>query len=134
MWRGDRPGRASALAVLAVTLFAAAFSWFVYYGHFTEVYATAMARLTAEAPPAPTADGTLPGVPLRGDASEHPSLPIRIADALHLTAGSIGWPIATLAIGGACHAGGPRVLRSLDRAPLRMVRNVPAFSRRRRRA
>ena len=61
MWRGDRPGRASALAVLAVTLFAAAFSWFVYYGHFTEVYATAMARLTAEAPPCRPLTGRFQG-------------------------------------------------------------------------
>jgi hypothetical protein len=103
-WVGDPQSQAPAWPIVAVTLAAAAFSWGVYYGHFTEVYATALERMRA-APQAVTVPAAGDAAAVGDRAASPParapsSLPSRAADALRLSAAAVGWPVGVLAIAG----------------------------------
>jgi hypothetical protein len=89
-WRGDPALHRTAWIVMAVVIVAAVFAVGVYYGHFVDVYRTAL-RVRAEAPP-PTA------VVVPGEAT----LPLqaRLANALMFTEIAVGWPTLGLALVG----------------------------------
>jgi hypothetical protein len=105
----DRELRLTARAVLAVTAAAAVFAVVTYYGHFGEVYRTALrARAQAAAagaPPASTqAEQAQPNAPSPAVRAAAPaSLPARTVNALALTVSAIGWPILIMAVAGGFH-------------------------------
>jgi len=107
-WRGGPALHRTAWSILGVTVTATLFAVVVYYGHFGEVYRTAL-RVRAEAPTAqsPTETGA-PGLP----SSPRTPMPLqtRIANALTFTVTAIGWPILILAVAGVWRlwAGGMR--------------------------
>jgi hypothetical protein len=104
-WLGDQESRASAWPILAVTLVAALGSWVIYYGHFTEVYATALQKMRATpqvvAAPRASGDATRSSAQGAGSPVRPPSsLLTRSSNALGLTTVAIGWPIGALAVAG----------------------------------
>jgi hypothetical protein len=91
-WRGGPEGRRHAWTLVAVTSLAAVLSVVVYYGHFGDVYAKALAARNAPVGVTATA-GTVTATPL--------SLPQRVAEAGRLVVDCLGWPMLLLAAMGA---------------------------------
>ena len=110
-WKGGAARRATAWSITAVTVAAALVAVVLYYGHFGEVYRTALRvrATTAAAQPAaetgahPSATGSRLTLPLYR----------RVANALTFTLSAIGWPILILAAAGACRL---RIESADDRA------------------
>lgn len=92
-WRGGTSLHRTAWTLLAVTAAAVLVAWLLYYGHFTEVYRTAL-RVRAEAPAALSTTE-----PVTAPMAGRPALPVqaRLANALAFTVTAIGWPILLLA-------------------------------------
>jgi hypothetical protein len=91
---GGRELRRAAGSILAVALVAAALSVVVYYGHFGEVYATALQSRSA----APAGDV------LEAPVRDATPVAARLARSLRLTTLEIGWPLLVLAAAGLVHA------------------------------
>jgi hypothetical protein len=89
-WCGDTSLHRAAWTILGVAVVAALFAVVVYYGHFAEVYRTAL-RVRAEASSA-LASAVPPSTVL--------PLKARVADALAFTVTAAGWPILVLAVVG----------------------------------
>jgi hypothetical protein len=100
-WFGGPALKAPAQRVLVATIFAAVLSIVAYYGHFGTVYSNALRLRTQRTSQAaveaakPAAKEGQSGVATR--YRTFTPLPVRVRDALALTAGSIGWPILMLA-------------------------------------
>jgi hypothetical protein len=92
-WRGGPPLSRTAWTILGVTIVAALFAVVVYYGHFGDVYRTAL-RVRSEA--AATHAPPLSNVP-PSSASATVSIGMRIGNALAFTFAAVGWPILVLA-------------------------------------
>jgi hypothetical protein len=92
-WRGGPALSRTAWTILGVAIVAALFAVAVYYGHFADVYRTALrvrAEATANLPPAPP---NLPESAIPGGVS----LGGRVRNALAFTIAAVGWPILVLA-------------------------------------
>ena len=90
-WRGGPALSRMAWTILGVTTVAALAAVVVYYGHFGEVYRTAL-RVRSEA----AVMESLP-VPTGRSAPAANPLGVRIGNALAFTFGAVGWPILVLA-------------------------------------
>ena len=104
-WLGAADVKAPAVPVLAVTVLAAAFSWVLYYGHFTEVYATALSRMRVDPQAVTVPEASNAGVGAAEASPEQPTagrstILTRTADALRLTTTAIGWPVGVLCAAG----------------------------------
>jgi hypothetical protein len=106
LWKGGEFRHRRAMSLLAATVLAALFSVVTYYGHFTEVFATALRARTQTAATSPrnvtspvSAEPSSPGASSATRASSTP-LTTRIARAWVLTSSGIGWPILVLAAAG----------------------------------
>ena len=99
---GDSGLRSSAVATLVVTILTAAFSWVAYYGHFTDVYATALQRVRApsQVVTAPQGEPTQATSEAGNRRRAETSFSSRTRAALGMTARSIGLPIVLLALAG----------------------------------
>jgi hypothetical protein len=93
---GGRELRRVAVSIFAVAVVAATVSVVVYYGHFGEVYATAMRSRTQTAAPAD---------PGQVDAPARAATPVaaRLARSARLTTVELGWPLLVLAAAGLVH-------------------------------
>jgi hypothetical protein len=91
-WRGGPEGRRHAWTLVAATSLAAVLSVVLYYGHFGDVYAKALAARSAPAAASSVA-ATATAAPL--------SLAQRIAEAGRLVVYCLGWPMLLLAAMGA---------------------------------
>ena len=112
---GGAPLRPLAWSIAVVTIVSAILAVILYYGHFGEVYKTAL-RVRANAPVAESqtqSDAT--AVP---PATQSPSLGVRITTAVRSAIGFTGWPIVLLGIVGVWRS---VVDRSRDRATLAVV-------------
>ncbi len=92
-WRGGSALSRTAWMILGVTIAAALFAVVVYYGHFGDVYRTAL-RVRSDAvvaQPLAVPDAPAPVVPATI------SLGVRIENALDFTFAAVGWPILVLA-------------------------------------
>jgi hypothetical protein len=94
-WRGGPGLHRAAWSIFGVTVAAAVFALAAYYGHFGEVYRTAL-RVRAN-----TTTAQLPTDPVSRSSSSAAgvALPLqtRVANALAFTVAAIGWPILILA-------------------------------------
>jgi hypothetical protein len=90
-WRGGPALSRTAWTIFGVTIVAALFAVVVYYGHFGEVYRTAL-RVRSEA----AVTQSLP-LPAGRSAPAADPLGVRIGNALAFTFGAVGWPILVLA-------------------------------------
>ena len=94
-WRGGPVLHRTAWSIFGVSVLAAVFAILVYYGHFGEVYKTAL-RVRAN-----TASAQLPADPASPSSSSTApvALPLqtRVANAVTFTVAAIGWPILVLA-------------------------------------
>ncbi|MGE3841503.1 MAG: hypothetical protein AB7I50_07935 [Vicinamibacterales bacterium] len=89
--------------VFVATLAAAALAIVLYYGHFSEVYAT-LDRVTGRATVG--AGGETSGAAIAGEsAQDGPGLPARMQRALELGARAAGWPLVILATAGLWQVG-----------------------------
>jgi hypothetical protein len=96
-WRGGPALSRTAWTILGVTIVAALFAVVVYYGHFGDVYRTALrVRSEATATQSPSAASVPPS-----SASATAPLGVRIGNALAFTYAAVGWPILVLAAVGA---------------------------------
>ena len=93
--RGGLELRRTTWAILGVTTLAAVFAVVIYYGHFGEVYATAL-RVRADAAATTAASAQS----LNRPSSAVVSLSGRIVNALTFTVAAIGWPILILGVVG----------------------------------
>jgi hypothetical protein len=91
-WRGGSALSRTAWVIFGVTLAAALFAVVVYYGHFGDVYRTALrVRSEVVTQPLPVPDAPPPSVPATIP------LGVRIGNALAFTSAAVGWPILVLA-------------------------------------
>jgi hypothetical protein len=91
---GGRELRRAAVAIVAVAVVSATFSVVVYYGHFGEVYVTAMqSRAAADAA---AQEGSAP-------ARTPTAVATRLVRAAKLTVVELGWPLLVLAAAGLAH-------------------------------
>lgn len=105
LWRGGESRHRRAVSLFAVTVLAALFSVVTYYGHFADVFATALRARTQTAASAPSATSPVrsePSAPSQSSATRASSTPLttRIARAWVLTSSGVGWPILVLAAAG----------------------------------
>jgi hypothetical protein len=91
---GGRELRRAAVAIVAVAVVSATLSVVVYYGHFGEVYVTAMqSRAAADAA---AEEGSAP-------ARTPTAVAARLGRAAELTVAELGWPLLVLAAAGLVH-------------------------------
>jgi hypothetical protein len=110
---GGQTGRRRAAATVAATAIAATVSVAIYYGRFTDVYATALARVSdvekagTTMPPDPASALEDTDAAVRAQASAGAAA--RAWVALRQTTQDVGWPICALAVAGTALArgGGP---------------------------
>jgi hypothetical protein len=115
-WRGGPGLHRHAWIIFCVTIVAAVFAFVVYYGHFVDVYQTAL-RVRAEAAVAqPQAQNSGPSAPAA--ARPVPSLISRVTDALSFAVSAIGWPIWIFALVGIWRLG---LEAARDRAALAIL-------------
>jgi hypothetical protein len=93
-WRGGPALSRTAWTIGGVTIVAALFAVAVYYGHFVDVYKTAL-RVRSEA--AANVPSSSLGVLPESTPSAGVSLGGRIANAMAFTVAAVGWPILLLA-------------------------------------
>jgi hypothetical protein len=91
-WSGGATLSRTAWTIAGATLVAALLAVVIYYGHFTEVYRTALRVRSAPAAQGPEGPA-VPTVP----AAPPISLGDRVGNALTFTVAAIGWPILVLA-------------------------------------
>jgi hypothetical protein len=90
-WRGGPALSRTAWTILGVTILAALVAVVVYYGHFADVYRTALRVRTAA-----TGLATQPNLPSSPVPAGVP-LAGRVSNALAFTVAAVGWPILVLA-------------------------------------
>ena len=106
LWKGGEFRHRRAMSLLAATVLAALFSVVTYYGHFTDVFATALRARTQTAATSPrnvtSPVSAEPSAPSASSATRASSTPLttRIARAWVLTSSGVGWPILVLAAAG----------------------------------
>jgi hypothetical protein len=93
-WRGGPPLRWTAWSVAAVTIAAGLFAFLLYYGHFIDVYKTAL-RVRAD-----NAASSIQNAAPASSALAVRSLGQRVFDALGFAVAAIGWPMWILALVG----------------------------------
>jgi hypothetical protein len=109
-WSRDQDLRQSSMMILTAAVVAVVFSVAVYYGHFGNVYMKVLRARTEHV--VSIGSGTVTTVRAANVTASQPSLPdadppslyLRTADALTMTAAAIGWPILILAALGAWRA------------------------------
>jgi hypothetical protein len=111
-WRGERELHRTAWLVFAITIAGALVAVVLYYGHFGDVYRTALRVRANNA--VTQAQPETPDVPVAAPTQPR-SLGSRIADALTFAAGTIGWPVLILALAGVIQLS---IDRARDRATL----------------
>ena len=105
-WVAGGPAlRAPAKRIVAATIIAAVIAVAAYYGHFGDVYRDALrVRAQAAATPVPPPPADSPAREGQLKYRTFTPLYVRVADALVLSARSLGWPLLLMAAAGAWRA------------------------------